>query len=81
MRILVTGGNGQLGNELKTLAPGFPFDFTFIDVAELDLLDEQATRRFITEGKYNFIINCAAYTAVDKAEDETELARIVNDLV
>jgi dTDP-4-dehydrorhamnose reductase len=78
MRILVTGGNGQLGNELKALAPGFPFDFTFIDVAELDLLDDQATRRFIADGKYNFIINCAAYTAVDKAEEDKEICRKVN---
>ena len=78
MRILVTGGNGQLGSELKTLSGKYPYEFTFIDVAELDLLDEAATRKFIAGGKFNYIINCAAYTAVDKAEEEKEICRKVN---
>lgn len=78
-RILVTGGNGQLGNELRDLsARHSAFVFTFVDIAELDLLDEIAVRKAISEGNYDFIINCAAYTSVDKAEEEKELCRAVN---
>jgi dTDP-4-dehydrorhamnose reductase len=80
-RILITGGNGQLGSELKELSTSYPqFQFTFIDIAELNLLDETATRAFFTKNPFEFIINCAAYTAVDKAEEETDLCRKVNAL-
>lgn len=78
-RILVTGGNGQLGSELRELAAKYPaFEFTFIDIAELDLLDETAVRNFFSKQHYDYVVNCAAYTAVDKAEDEKELCRKVN---
>jgi len=78
-RLLVTGGNGQLGSELRDLASKHPsFQFTFVDIAELDLLNEAAVRKAVAEGKYDFIINCAAYTAVDKAEEEKDLCRKVN---
>jgi dTDP-4-dehydrorhamnose reductase len=77
--ILVTGSNGQLGSELRQLEASYTnFNFTFTDVAELDLLSEKDTRAFIAKGAFNFIINCAAYTAVDKAEEDNELCRKVN---
>jgi dTDP-4-dehydrorhamnose reductase len=78
-RILVTGGNGQLGSELKELSPTYPaFGFTFIDIGELDLLDETAVLNFFSKQHYDYVVNCAAYTAVDKAETEPDLCRRVN---
>ncbi len=77
--ILVTGGNGQLGSELRELAASnAAFKFRFVDVADLDLLNESATREFLKSGRYDFVINCAAYTAVDKAEEESDLCQRVN---
>lgn len=77
--VLVTGGNGQLGSELKDLAGRYPaFSFTFIDIGDLDLLNQDATRKFVVDGKFSYIINCAAYTAVDKAEQERDLCQRVN---
>ena len=78
-RILVTGANGQLGNEMRLLAalfPGFTFDFT--DIAELDLCNQEMVLDYCTRTKPSYIINCAAYTAVDKAEDDTDLCYKVN---
>ncbi len=72
--ILVTGSNGQLGSELKILLP----DAVFTDSAELDITDLTAVINFVQTNNINTIINCAAYTAVDKAEDEPELAAKVN---
>jgi dTDP-4-dehydrorhamnose reductase len=77
--ILVTGGNGQVGSDLKELSASYPsFRFVFIDIQDLDLLDEKATREFFKKEHFNFIINCAAYTAVDKAEEEKDLCKKVN---
>ena len=79
--ILVTGGNGQLGSELKEITPNFPdFNFLFTDVKELDITDHTAVREFVENNNINVIINCAAYTAVDKAESESELADAINHL-
>jgi dTDP-4-dehydrorhamnose reductase len=79
LKVLVTGGNGQLGNELKVLSPDFPdFEFTFTDLPELDLGDRKATDDFISKIQPQILINCAAYTAVDKAETEKESAYKVN---
>lgn len=82
-KILVTGSNGQLGRSLRRLAEkrdDLLVDFT--DVAELDLTDRQAVEETVAAGGYDFIINCAAYTAVDKAEsDEVTAARINTEAV
>ncbi len=79
MKILVTGSNGQLGSELKLLAPEYPgFDFLFTDVGELDITDEIAIDSMVLKEKPDAIINCAAYTAVDKAEKEESMAYLIN---
>lgn len=76
MKILITGANGMLAkavrNELKNE------ELVLTDVAELDITNLEAVRKFIGEVKPEYIINCAAYTAVDKAEEQVELARKVN---
>ena len=77
--ILVTGSNGQIGTELQYLAKHFPdFTFTFVDVVDLDITDANVVYDFVNSGDYNYIINCAAYTAVDKAEEDEKLAYEVN---
>lgn len=81
MRILVTGANGQLGNEMRTLsAENQQHTYFFTDVQELDICDEQAVRAFVTEQAIDIIVNCAAYTAVDKAEENEELCERLNHL-
>jgi dTDP-4-dehydrorhamnose reductase len=80
-KILVTGGNGQLGSELKELAPKYTnYDFIFTDVENLDICNHKVVSTFIDENNINVIINCAAYTAVDKAEEQFELADKINHL-
>jgi len=77
--ILVTGANGQLGSELREQRILNPDDtFTFIDRDELDLSNPAAIHNWFLDKKFDVIINCAAYTAVDKAESETELAAAIN---
>jgi dTDP-4-dehydrorhamnose reductase len=77
--ILITGSNGQLGNELKRIAHRYPdFHFTWTDVDELDISSAEAVQEFLKIQPQNLIINCAAYTAVDKAESESEKAFLVN---
>ena len=79
MRILVTGANGQLGNEMQVLAKENPqHTYYFTDVQELDICDKQAVWAYIAEKRIELIVNCAAYTAVDKAEDNPELAYKLN---
>ena len=79
--ILVTGGNGQLGSELKELAPNYPeYNFLFTNVSDLDITDHSSVEEFIESNNINVIMNCAAYTAVDKAESEPELADAINHL-
>ncbi len=78
-KILITGANGQLGNEMKVLFSDYSqFEFFPTDVAELDLCDRQAIDDFIKANKIDYIVNCAAYTAVDKAEDEIDLCYKIN---
>ncbi|PTN06326.1 dTDP-4-dehydrorhamnose reductase [Mangrovibacterium marinum] len=82
MKVLITGANGQLGSEIKARSEQFPgIDFLLTDVDELDLTDFEAVRAFIEEHKPSFIINCAAYTAVDVAETDVELASLINTKV
>ncbi len=77
--ILVTGANGQLGNEIRLLAEvNKEYTYFFTDVAELDICDEQAVMNFVTAHQIDIIVNCAAYTAVDKAEDNQELCDKLN---
>ncbi len=79
MNILVTGANGQLGNELRTLTSAYPnFNFIFTDIAELDITNFEDVNAFITSNQIDTVINCAAYTAVDKAETEIEMAWKIN---
>lgn len=82
MNILVTGANGQLGNEMQVLArENLQHTYFFTDVQELDICDEQAVYAYVSEHKIDIIVNCAAYTAVDKAEDNVELCDKLNNIV
>ena len=79
MNILITGCNGQLGNEMQLLKEANPQHTYFnTDVAELDITDSAAIEKFVNENQIDGIVNCAAYTAVDKAEDNQELCRLLN---
>ena len=77
--ILITGANGQLGNEMRVLSAEYPeYAYFFTDVAELDICDEQAVMEFVQVNDIHLIVNCAAYTAVDKAEENVELCTKLN---
>jgi len=77
--ILVTGSKGQVGQELQALASSFPnFKFVFVDVDDLDITDGKAVQEFMQKIKLDYCINCAAYTAVDHAESNAEIAKKVN---
>ncbi len=77
--ILVTGANGQLGKELQMLAPDFPgYDFLFVTKDELNIADNDAMATYFSEHTIDYCINCAAYTAVDKAESDAANAFLIN---
>ena len=77
--ILITGAKGQLGSEIQKICTRYPgFHFIPTDVEELDLTDKATVTNFINAHTVDYIINCAAYTAVDKAEDEVELCYKIN---
>lgn len=77
--ILVTGASGQLGNELKIESENYRgYEFIFTDVDTLDITDAEKTREFIDQTRPGWIINCAAYNLVDKAESEPERAMLIN---
>ena len=79
MKILITGCNGQLGNEMQLLEKENPQHTYFnTDVAELDITDQAAIEKFVEENEIDGIVNCAAYTAVDKAEDNETLCQRLN---
>lgn len=78
-KIVVTGSNGQLGSELKELSPQYPqYDFHFLTRAQLSLDTNEGLAEKIAALKPHYLINCAAYTAVDKAETEQALAMQIN---
>ena len=77
--ILITGADGQLGNEMRVLSAEYPeYAYFFTDVAELDICNEQAVMEFVQANNIHVIVNCAAYTAVDKAEENVELCTKLN---
>jgi dTDP-4-dehydrorhamnose reductase len=76
--IFVTGSNGQLGRELNELSKAYPYKFVFTNKQDLDITDENQLFDFFSNQKFDIIINCSAYTAVDKAESEIENAHRVN---
>ena len=78
LKILVTGANGQLGNCLREIATQTMHDFVFTDFEELDITNEKAVCNFVKEQQPDWIVNAAAYTAVDKAESDLEKARLLN---
>ena len=79
MNILVTGSKGQLGSEIKDLAAKYKgFNFFFMDLPELDICSSKQLDIFFKDKNINTVVNCAAYTAVDRAEDEVEIAEEVN---
>lgn len=78
LSLLVTGANGQLGNCLRELAPTVAHRFVFTDVAELDITNAEAVGEIMEREHPDFVINCAAYTAVDKAETDLESATRLN---
>ncbi len=82
MNILITGCKGQLGNEMRDHAnaqlESQAFNFFYTDVDELDIIDFQAVQAFVAHNKIDVIVNCAAYTNVDKAEDDEDTAYLIN---
>ena len=79
MNILITGCNGQLGNEMQLLEQEHPEHVFFnTDVQQLDITNKYAVRRFVVDNAIDGIVNCAAYTAVDKAEENQQLCALLN---
>ena len=76
--VLVTGANGQLGNEMRRLGSVSPNNYIYTDVAELDITDKAAVMEFVAANNIDVIVNCAAYTNVDKAEDDQATAELIN---
>ena len=80
MRILVTGANGQLGREIRFVSDEFGgLDFVFADREKLDICDADGVDAFVCGDEFDAIVNCAAYTAVDKAEDDVAAAFAINE--
>lgn len=76
--VLVTGANGQLGSEVRELSTNYEHTYIFTDKDELDITDESAIKECVEQNKIDIIINCAAYTAVDKAETDQDTADLIN---
>lgn len=78
MNILVTGANGQLGNSIRKISASYPNNYFFTDMPEVDITNLALLENLMKEMQIDAIINCAAYTAVDKAEDDVALATKIN---
>ena len=78
MNILVTGANGQLGNEMRIVSRNSQDHYIFTDVAELNITNAMAVEKIVNDHDIKAIINCAAYTNVDKAEDDYDFAELLN---
>ncbi|MEA1896378.1 MAG: dTDP-4-dehydrorhamnose reductase [Bacteroidota bacterium] len=79
IKILTTGAKGQLGKEVQKYSQNMQnYEFSFIDVDELDLKDPTSTQNYFSSNKFDYLINCAGYTAVDKAEEEEDAAFLIN---
>lgn len=78
MNILVTGANGQLGTSIRKADRDPRNNYIFTDVAELDITDAEAVARAVEQMEIDMIINCAAYTNVDRAEDDADFAAVLN---
>lgn len=78
MNILVTGANGQLGNEMRIVSKGSSDRYIFTDVEELDITSYEAVSKCVKDNNVEVIVNCAAYTNVDKAEDDEATAELIN---
>ncbi|MDR1654011.1 MAG: dTDP-4-dehydrorhamnose reductase [Prevotellaceae bacterium] len=78
--ILITGSNGQLGSEIRSVSAYYQktYNFIFTDVAELDITNIEHLRRFLQDTNIEFVVNCAAYTAVDRAEDDVQMCYKIN---
>jgi dTDP-4-dehydrorhamnose reductase len=76
--ILVTGSNGQLGSEIKELSSNYNYTFFFTDKEELDITHEEDIKNFVKTNNIDTIINCAAYTSVDRAENDKKSADLIN---
>lgn len=79
MNVLVTGANGQLGRELQLVTAGSSDNYFFTDVDELDITDKSAIDDFVKNNGINVIVNCAAFTNVDAAEDNLSAANLLNN--
>lgn len=78
MNILVTGANGQLGTTLRNSSANSEDNYVFTDVAELDITDAEAVKKAVKDNGIDVIVNCAAYTNVDRAEDDAQFAELLN---
>lgn len=79
LSILITGSNGQLGNEIREASALYPYyNFIFTDIAELDITDAGQVEQFLSQHNIDVVINCAGYTAVDRAEEEPDIAKLIN---
>ena len=76
--MLVTGANGQLGCEMRKLGAVSPNEYIYTDIAELDITNREAVMGFVVENKIDVVVNCAAYTNVDRAEDDEATAELIN---
>ena len=76
-RILITGANGQLGSEMRRLGEVSPNTYIYTDVAELDITNAAAVAAFVKENAVDIIVNCAAYTNVDKAESDEAISLVI----